>query len=38
MELSKIRFTFYFLGGHFVTNTSLLFLNQYKILDFLYPI
>ncbi len=37
----KIRKQFYnfnFLGGHFVTRTSLLFGNKHKILDFSYPI
>ncbi len=40
MGLSKFRkqfFNFNFFGGHFVTKTSLLFLNQFKILDFLIP-
>jgi hypothetical protein len=38
MGLSKFRkqfFNFNFFCGHFVTKTSLLFLNQFKILDFL---
>ncbi len=37
MGLGKIRkrfFNFNFFEGHFVTETSLLFLNQHKILDF----
>jgi hypothetical protein len=37
MGLSKIRkqfLNFNFFGGHFVTKTSLLFLNQHKILNF----
>ncbi len=40
MRLSKFRkqfFNFNFAGGHFVTKRSLLFLNQFKILDFLIP-
>ncbi len=40
MGLSKFRkqfFNFNFFGGHFVTKTSLLFLNPFKILDFLIP-
>ncbi len=40
MGLSKFRkqfFNFNFFGGHFVTKTSLLFWNQFKILDFLIP-
>ncbi len=39
MELSKIRkqfYNFYFLGGHFVTKTSLLFCNQPKYLEMTY--
>ncbi len=31
-------FNFNFFWGHFVTKVSLHFLNQHKILDFLYPI
>jgi hypothetical protein len=36
MGHSKIRkqYFFNFLGGHFVTKTSLLFLNQHKILNY----
>jgi hypothetical protein len=37
MGLSKFRkqfFNFNFLGGYFVTKTSLLFWNQFKILNF----
>jgi hypothetical protein len=40
MGLSKSRkqfFNFNFFGGHFVTNVSLHFLNQHKILDFFIP-
>jgi hypothetical protein len=40
MGLSKFGkqfFNFNFFWGHFVTKTSLLFLNQFKILDFLIP-
>ncbi len=40
MGLSKFRkqfFNFNFFGGPFVTKTSLLFWNQYKILDFFIP-
>ncbi len=39
MGLSKVRkqfFKFNFFGGHFVTKTSLLLWNQFKILDFFY--
>ncbi len=37
---SKFRkqfFNYNFFGGHFATKTSLLFLNQFKILDFFIP-
>jgi hypothetical protein len=40
MGLSKFRkqfFYFNFFGGHFVTKTSFLFCNQFKILNFLIP-
>jgi hypothetical protein len=40
MGLSKFRkqfFNFNFFWGRFVTKTSFLFLNQFKILDFLIP-
>ncbi len=40
MGLSKFRkqfFNFNFFCGYFVTMTSLLFLNQHKILNFLIP-
>ncbi len=40
MGLRKFRkqfFNFNFFGGHFVTKTSLLFWNHFKILDFLIP-
>jgi hypothetical protein len=40
MGLSKFRkqfFNFNFFWVHFATKTSLLFLNQFKILDFLIP-
>jgi hypothetical protein len=41
MGISKIRkqfFNFYFFGENFVTKTSLLFGNQYEILDFFYTL
>jgi hypothetical protein len=41
MGLSKIKkqfLNFNFLGGHFVAKTSLIFQNQYKILDFFYTL
>ncbi len=40
MGLGKFRkqfFNFNFFGGYFVTKTSLLFLNQFRILDFFIP-
>ncbi len=36
-KLVNSFFNYNFLGGHFVTKTSLLFWNQHKILDFLIP-